>query len=343
MSDTFEMNIERRRVQTEEGSLFIGDKQLLGQKQAINLLTRGVLSHRLAHAYLFRGPDGVGKQLLARILAAAVNCNESNGLAACGKCSSCKKFAATMHPDFEFVSPEKGAIKIAQIRELIKTLSFAPYEAKTRVVLIEDVHTMRQEAANSLLKTLEEPPANNLLILTADSSRTILQTIVSRCQTISFYPLNVADTVDVIIRDSPKIDKDTAMTLARFSEGSPGKALLLHRLEIVSFCKQVIELISDREKTKDQYVGLVLQTAEFMAGLKEDLPVLFGLLRLFLKDGLFRCYSQEVAAGMGEFRKDWNSDDYFVKLQAIDQAERELNRNCNRILVCEMLLFELQK
>ncbi len=322
---------------------FSGEKQLLGQKQALNLLTRSVSSGRLAHAYLFRGPDGVGKQLLARILAAAVNCGSAQGLVACGSCSSCKKFAAAMHPDFELLAPEKGAIKIAQVRELIKKLSFAPYEAKMRVVLLEDVHTMRQEAANSLLKTLEEPPADNLLILTADSSTAMLQTIISRCQTIPFYPLTATETVDVILRENSDITRDVAVTLARFSEGSPGKALLLHRREILHLSQQVVDLLSDRAKTADQYVGFVLRTAEQMAALKEYLPVLLGLLRLFLRDGLVRCYSSEVDGREGEYRKDWNSDDYFVKLQAIDQAEKELKRNCNRTLVCEILLFKLQE
>ena len=337
------MSAEKQIQRAGEDSLFIGDRRLLGQKQAVGLLTKSIASGRLAHAYLFRGPDGVGKQLLARILAAAVNCEQARGLAACGQCSSCKKFALSAHPDFEIISPEKGVIKIGRIRELIKKLSFAPYEAKMRVVLIEDIHTMRPEAANGLLKTLEEPLADNLLILTADSSRNVLQTILSRCQTIPLYPLNAADSVEVILRENNEIGRKVAATLARLSEGSPGRALLLHQREIVAFCEQIVALISDREKTADQYVGLVLQTAELMAELKEDLPVLFGLLRLFLRDGLVCCCSQESDGDGGKYRKDWNSDDYFVKLQAIDQAEKELGRNCNRLLVCEILLFTLQK
>ncbi len=337
------MSAEKQIPEGEEELLFIGGKQLLGQKQAVGLLTKSMASGRLAHAYLFRGPDGVGKQLLARILAAAVNCGQAKGMAACGKCSSCKKFALSAHPDFEIVSPEKGAIKISQVRELIKKLSFAPYEAKMRVVLIEDIHTMRQEAANSLLKTLEEPPADNLLILTADSSRTVLQTILSRCQTIPLYPLNAEESVEVILRENSEIGPKVAKTLARLSEGSPGRALLLHQQEIVPFCEKVVGLICDREKTADQYAGLVLQTAEQMAELKEDLPVLFGLLRLFFRDGLVHHCSPELDGEGGKYRKDWNSDDYFVKLQAIDRAEKELGRNCNRLLVCEILLFTLQK
>ncbi|MBU0959897.1 MAG: DNA polymerase III subunit delta' [Proteobacteria bacterium] len=327
---------------SEAPELLIGGKSFLGHKQARNLLSRGISSNRLAHAYLFRGPEGIGKQLFARGLTAAVNCAAAKGIAACGICSGCRKFASGAHPDFLLVSPEKGAIKIDQVRELIKKLSYAPYEAETRVVLIEDVHTMRREAANSLLKTLEEPPEDNLLILTADSSGSILPTISSRCQTIPFYPLTLEETVEIILREDRELDQETATLLARLAEGSPGRALLLHRKDLVGFGKRVVDLISDPDKRGGQHVGLFLQTAETMAGLKTDLSYLLGLLRLWIRDGLFSHYCQEAPTAIMGIRKDWSSEQYFAKLQAIDRAENELNRNCNRTLVCEVLLFELQ-
>jgi len=337
---SFMMTIEKEdRVSSE---LLVGGKPFLGQAQARKLLSRSLASGRLAHAYLFQGPEGIGKQLFARGLTAAVNCAAGKGLAACGICSGCRKFASGTHPDFLLVSPEKGAIKIDQVRELIKKLSYAPYEAGMRVVLLEDVHTMRREAANSLLKTLEEPPEDNLLILTADSARTILPTISSRCQAIPFYPLTLEQTVEVIVRENKELDRETAMLLARLAEGSPGRALLLHRKDLVNFGMRVVELIADPAKGGGQHVGLFLQTAEAMAGLKEDLSSLFGLLRLWLRDGLFSASCQEVTTSIMKTRKDWNSEQYFAKLQAIEQAEKELNRNCNRTLVCEVLLFQLQ-
>ena len=327
---------------TVGGELLIGGRPFVGHAQARTLLSRGLLSDRLAHAYLFRGPEGVGKQLFARGLTAAVNCAARKGIRSCGICSGCRKFASGAHPDFLLVSPEKGAIKIGQIRELIKTLSYAPYEAEMRVVLLEDVHTMRREAANSLLKTLEEPPKDNLLILTADSAGALLPTISSRCQVVPFYPLTLDETVAVLLREHQDLDRETAMLLARLAEGSPGKALLLHRKDLVSFGRRVVELVSDPDKGGGEHVTLFLQMAEAMAELKEDLNSLFGLLRLWIRDGLFSCSGDEVTAMGMATRKDWNSEQYFAKLQAIDRAEKELNRNCNRTLVCEVLLFHLQ-
>jgi DNA polymerase-3 subunit delta' len=319
----------------------MSDVQLYGQSQAKNLLTRSIAADRLAHAYLFRGPDGVGKQLFAKRLAAIINCEQSEGFVACGTCASCKKLEAGSHPDFILVEPQKGAIKIDQVRELIKSLSFAPYEAKTRVVVLEDIHTMRAEAANSLLKTLEEPPENNILILTADSAGSILQTIISRCQSIPFYALTTEETVAILLAQKDELDPETAHFLARLSEGSPGKALLFYQKDLVPLWEELIILLVDPESNSDKNSGEVLLMAERIAALKEDLPHFLGLIRLWLRDCLFALNGYEQGPESLKRRKEWNSQQYFAKLQAMDHAEKELARNCNRTLVCEVLLFQL--
>jgi len=331
------------QAQIPEIALRIDGRPFYGQAQAKNLLSRSLSGNRLAHAYLFRGPEGVGKQLFARGLAAAINCSAAETLSACGICPSCRKMFGGKHPDFLLISPEKGAIKIDQVRKLIKALSFAPYEAKTRITLIEDVHTMRKEAANSLLKTLEEPPDNNVLILTADSAGEVLQTIISRCQTIPFYGLSIPETAGILRQQDETLDTDTAMLLARLGEGSPGKAQLYHRKNLVEFWRTLSGVLCAEVANEDRKLGKLLLMAESMAALKEDLPHLFSLLKLWLRDGLFDCYGQHTGAEVVNTRKDWNSEQFFAKLQAINQAEKELGRNCNRTLVCEVLLFHLRK
>ncbi|MBV5305455.1 MAG: DNA polymerase III subunit delta' [Desulfobulbaceae bacterium] len=335
---------------------------LVGQEKAKLFLGRALESGQLAHAYLFRGPDGVGKQLFARSLAAAVNCRQRQAFSSdpgasdwaslpCGRCSSCVKYSSGNHPDFMVISPEKGTIKIDRIREMIQALSYPPYESASRVVLIEDIHTMRPEAANCLLKTLEEPPDKNLLILTASASREILTTISSRCQMVPFFSLREEDTTQVLMRVNPELEAETARLLARLSEGCPGQALVLYRSEMIAIWRQVVALVSDPQKDSNRDVGLLLQAAETMAALKEDLLPLFGLLRIWLRDLLVAGFSGQtgeqrdaIDGGLPEIQqKRWNSRQLFDKLQAIDQAEKELGRNCNRNLVCEVLLFQLQQ
>lgn len=315
---------------------------LLGQAKAKLLLGRLLGSGRVPHALLFRGPDGVGKQLFAGTMAAALNCRQSAGGQPCGLCPSCRKFMSGNHPDFIAIRPEQGTIKIGRVRELARELGYPPYESTLRVVLMEDVHTMRREAANCLLKTLEEPPENNLLILTAESSKSILSTIVSRCQIVTFSPLNVEDTVAILLEKETRLDRQTAALLAGLAEGSPGRALLFWRMEMVETWKKVINIITDSSKNPDQGVLQVLQAAEEMASMKENLLYFFGLLRIWIRDRLL-LLGREQAGGAADPASGRKSAGLFDGLQAVDRAERELARNCNRTLVCEMLLFRLQK
>lgn len=315
--------------------------RLYGHEKAKLLLHRSLTAGRIPHAYLFRGPDGVGKRLFAKGLAAALNCRDRHGAEACGMCPSCRKFRSMNHPDFLVISPEKGVIKIDRIRQLGEQLTYPPYESKTRVVVLEDVQTMRREAANSLLKTLEEPPDNNVLILTAESSQEVLATLVSRCQVVPFAALSIADTTAILV--SHGVAPAAAPLLARLAEGSPGRALLLQHTEMVALWQEVVRVVSDPAVDKDRDVGIILRLAEAVAGLKENLPAFLGLLKIWVRDLLF---GEDNPAGMGASastrRKSWNSEQLFAKLEAIGRAEMELARNCNRNLVCEVLLFSLQ-
>ncbi len=321
-------------------SSFFCFTQLFGQEKAKRMLSRSLAAGRIPHAFIFKGPEGVGKRLFARGVAAAVNCRDTKRLGACGICPSCKKFRSMNHPDFLVVSPEKGVIKIDRIRQLTRELSYPPYESAMRVVVLEDVQTMRREAANSLLKTLEEPPENNLLILTAEASQEILPTLTSRCQVVPFSRLSVDDTVAILLREG--IDREAGLLLARLSGGSPGKALLLQKTGMIESWRTLVSFLSDPTMDRDADVGELLRLAENMAGLKEELPSLLGLLKIWLRDLLLEDVRNNGTEQHDSAVKSWNSDELFAKLEAVDRAEKELFRNCNRSLVCEVLLFKLQ-
>jgi DNA polymerase-3 subunit delta' len=247
------------------------------------------------------------------------------------------------------VSPEKGAIKIEQVRRMCQALSYPPYESPIRVILLEDVHGMRMEAANCLLKTLEEPPPDNLLILTADSAKEVLSTIISRCQLIPFYNLTLDETVEVLLECETGLDRETAELMARLAEGSPGKAMLYWKTEMMAVMKYLAGILSNPSLDFDGDAGVLLQAAEMMSDLKENLPWLFGLLRIWLRDRLMAVSDLPERAGTHdgdgtpevERVKSWSSRRLFGTLKAIDVAERQLARNCNRTLVCEVLLFSL--
>ncbi|MBE0582389.1 MAG: DNA polymerase III subunit delta' [Desulfofustis sp.] len=306
---------------------------LQGQEKAKRLLGRIFATQRLAHAYLFRGPDGVGKRLCAQLVAARLTCQQPTEAGACGGCQSCRKHLSGNHPDFITVSPERSTIKIDRIRELCRSLGYPPYESTVRTVVLEDVHTLRTEAANSLLKTLEEPPEHNLLILTAESSRAVLPTILSRCQIIPFHPLSRDQTMLVLSNQEPDLAESEAESLAAIAGGSPGLALVLRRQGIIELWRELSTLLSGPAADSADSIAAVLQAAERIADLKEYLPLLLDLLRFRIGNELNEQHQRSDLS---------RSESVRARLAAIDRAERRLARNCNRTLVCEVLLFDLQ-
>ncbi len=321
--------------------------QLQGQKRAKMLLGRSLASGRIAHAYLFKGPAGVGKKLFAAAMARAINCRVAGPATSCGTCSSCKKIISGNHPDYFVESPDKGAIKIDRVRELCKSLYYPPYESSKRVVVMEDIHAMRAEAGNCLLKTLEEPPEDNVLILTAETSKSILPTISSRCQTVPFFPLNKEETVAVLTSEKHGLDRETSEILARLSEGSPGQALLLHKEDVVIMWKKITKTLSDSTEGDDSKISELLRLAQEMADMKENLLQMFGLIRLWLRDLLVQCHDSRDHAEMSKndsknllFKA--GPEAIFARMKEVDRAEDQLGKNCNRSLVCEILLFRLQ-
>ena len=320
---------------------------IIGQDKAKKLLFRAVAQDRLAHAFLFRGPMGVGKKTLARTFAAALNCQNPQGQEPCGQCPACRKFQAGSHPDFLVIEPEGAAIKINQVRELKKALAFPPFEAKIRVALLCDIHTMRREAANSLLKTLEEPPAQTMLILTGDESGDILPTILSRCQTLLFFPLPQPEVAKILEQESD-LTPESAATLAAMGEGSLGRARLLLAKDLLGLRREIIEQLLRLEPDTPAAIQALGELAETAARLKEDLRELLELLTTWLHDLLLFCHgapgsiiNHDLSPTFPAACRRWSKGQLSERLQLIDTARKQLARNCNPTAVCEVLFFGL--
>ncbi|HYR02031.1 MAG TPA: DNA polymerase III subunit delta', partial [Syntrophobacteria bacterium] len=170
----------------------MGFSEIIGQNRVIRLVRQALRHGRLPHALLFAGLDGVGKRRTALALARVLNCEGASSGDSCDRCLSCRKMASGNHPDLLLVEREGQFIRIDRIRDLQRRLRFRPLEGRKRVILIHEAETMRTEAANALLKILEEPPPDNLFILTAPDSTALLPTIASRCLCLRFQPLTRA-------------------------------------------------------------------------------------------------------------------------------------------------------
>ncbi|MFZ2087067.1 MAG: DNA polymerase III subunit delta' [Desulfobaccales bacterium] len=218
-------------------------RDILGQERALGYLRAALGRGRLAHAYLFLGPAGVGKESVARALASALNCAEPQEDGdACGSCPSCKRLAGGTHPDFHLIYPtSKGRtpeIKIEQIREFRRVTAYAPVAGGWRVALIKPAEALTGEAANALLKTLEEPPSQHLLILTAGVEADLFPTVVSRCQKLAFTPLPYPLISQELMHRG--LSASQASLLAALSGGSLGRALAQEPEDLLRQRQQVL-------------------------------------------------------------------------------------------------------
>lgn len=193
----------------------------IGQDEKLEQLMRSVQAGRIVHALLFAGPRGTGKRTVADWFAQALLCREAD--APCGTCPTCKQFEAGVHPDVRRIAPEKNAIKVETIRELIDWLALRPYEADRHIVIIEQADRMNASAQNALLKTLENPTGEAMFFLLTDAPGGLLSTILSRCQMVRFQPLSIQDCALALERRG--MEAARARLLSGLAQGSVGRAL----------------------------------------------------------------------------------------------------------------------
>ncbi len=198
---------------------------LLGHEWAMDMLYQHVARGQARHAYLFCGPPGLGRRTLALRLAQALNCETPvRAGIPCRECRNCKQIEAMRHPDMNVIQAEAegGTLKVDQVREVQRTLSLKPFQSKYRVALFLRFQEANDNAANALLKTLEEAPSYAVLLLTADNPEQLLPTIVSRCEILRLRPLPVSVIETDLIQRG--VDADRARLLAHISAGRPGYA-----------------------------------------------------------------------------------------------------------------------
>jgi len=324
--------------------------QVVGQPKAITLLERSIEIGQLSHAYLFVGPPHVGKLTLALNLAQAVNCGAATP--PCGECISCRRIAAGKHADVQIIgllSEERREISIEQIREMQTGASLPPFEGRHKVFIFDRADLLSHEAANCLLKTLEEPLPQVLLILLTARESALLPTIVSRCQRVELRPLPVNLIKEALIEDHG-VAADRAELLARLSDGCFGWALLAMQDE------KIIEERSRRLATLVDlsYAGLkqrLAYAAELAAQFSKNREEIEEVLTLWLQwwhdlllikggDGKFVTNIDQQSALLQQ-AKDFNAKqvmDFIHHLQAVSE---QLEQNANPRLALEVLMLSM--
>jgi DNA polymerase-3 subunit delta' len=253
--------------------------QIIGHSRQIRILRSALKAGKVPHAYLFEGPDGVGKRKVALTLAQAIQCQRQDD-DACGVCLSCRKVEDLSHPDVWWIAPEKKAIKIDVIRQLQRDLSFEALEGKQRVVIIDEAEKMLHNAANAMLKTLEEPPSATTMVLITPTPHQLLPTIVSRCQRLAFGPLTKEMAQRVIAQQI--IDgQEVVGLLASLSGGSPGRVLAFKR-EL--FSEERPRWIESVERCSLERVNYIFQLSEKLDKRREEISIFLEILRGWYRD-----------------------------------------------------------
>jgi len=285
-----------------------------------NQLQQRVQQQRLPHALLLAGPQGLGKIEFARDLAQGLLCEhpDQDGVA-CGQCRACARFAAATHPDFLTVEPEEAgkAIKVDQVRELISQFSLATHQGGYRVAIIQPAEQMNLAAANSLLKTLEEPPADSLMLLISASPSLLPATILSRCQRLDFVPPSHAQARDWLINQH-NMPSDKAEALLVLACDAPLTALALEQDSI----------LAEREDLFRSFVAIAQgqsALAQLDPWLKLALPTPINWLSSWINDLIRLKSGLPMALRNHDFREGLQNLAQRVDLNGLFELLDELN------------------
>jgi DNA polymerase-3 subunit delta' len=331
--------------------------QVIGQTRAVSLLKHSLESGALSHAYLFVGPQHVGKMTLALNLAQALNCQADDK--PCLECASCKKIKASAHSDVQVIGldyneeedTERKLIRNEQIDGILHDASLPPFEGSHKVFIIDGAELLSIGAANRLLKTLEEPEAKVVFILLTTNENRLPKTVVSRCQRIELQPMAIAEETKALI-EKVKVNPEQARLLAGLSHGCLGWAITAADDE---------KILEKRNEELDQIIGMIkgdyeerfAYVAKMAAGFSQNRRLVYDTLDRWLdywRDLLL------VKLDCADMITNIDKKDELMKMagryslarirdyiKSIESAALQLKQNVNARLALEVLMLDLPR
>lgn len=326
---------------------------VIGHEWALDLLAHTLRSGRPSHAYLFTGPAQVGKTTVARAFAQALVCErvEQNGGVPCtageNPCRTCQRVAQARYPDVQIIAAEKNTIQIDQVRALQGDAAIAPLEGRRKVFIISEIERASLPAANALLKTLEEPPSQVVMLLTTARRDLVLPTILSRCQVIALRALPLAQ-VRTALQTRWGVDEERAALLAQLSAGRLGWAVTAHTdAELWELRARHLDALLSL--TGEGYLGR-LAYAETLSRTGAELETALGLWAAWWRDVLL-VQRGLPAAVLNLDRKTqliqqadlYRPEQVEAALTDLAQTVRRIKANVNTRLALDVLLLRLPR
>ncbi len=319
-------------------------QDVAGNQQLIGLLRRG----ELPQSALFVGPDGVGKKTAALLLAALANCKGANDRDLCGKCGSCIKARSGNHPDILLFQADQLKITIESMRRLSREAQYLPFEGALRFLIVDEAEKMSEEAANSILKTLEEPPETTRIILVSAHPQTLLPTILSRCQVFPFHGLGREEIVQYL---QEKTELTQVELRASFCAGSLGTALSLDMEETLAKRDLMLKCLKDWfASPRFETVFQLCESKPLSGDIKNReqarryldlLQTLCYDIYFFLIGGEGRLVNRDCVESLKVLSKVVSLEQIRDLLYHIAEAQRDVDRYVNPLMCFETLWLEL--
>jgi DNA polymerase III subunit delta' len=317
-----------------------------GQDRAKQMLQNGLRNGKLSHAYIFSGPSGSGRRRMAVVLAQAVFCTELQD-DACGECVECRKVEHGNHPNLIRIEPEGASVKIEQIRDLQKQLGYRSTGEQKKIYIIEQADRMTVQAANSLLKFLEEPGPDIMAILITENGQALLPTIQSRSQWVPFVPLGIAEMIETLHKKEGH-PLELALPAAHVAGGLESARNIIQSKEFAEARNVMIQLAKE-SLTRFPHVLVTAQQAIFKTDMADKLSLILDLWLLWLKDMIhLRCGRKASIVYIDQV--DWMTKHamsreigFWVRcMELMVELQKRLRSNANPQLALEKVLIEFQ-
>lgn len=335
---------------------------VIGQHALKGVLNDALSSHRIAHCYLFEGPNGIGKRTIADIFAKMVMCtniqedSDSGNLLPCDICDSCIMFNNMTHPDYHYFATDNETIKINEVRDYFDGINLTPYYATKKIYIIDGVEKMTIQSQNCILKTLEEPPLDVIIMLLTENKEVLLETINSRVLSYSLkryskgeinqaLDRDIADTKEVGVIDRSALSYDF---IHAFSDGIIGKAIDLYEdNEFKELRDRTFDIIKSIETLS---MKKMIEAIDDILGLNK-VKVMIEFFISYYRDVLVLQLTDDVSVLINSDKKDIIQDskgrisiDGVINMfQIINEALIALNTNANNSLVVEGFIMRLRE